>query len=313
LEGIFFIASTFVFSVLVIVGILQLIYKKDIEVERRILTYYGPNILSSNHKRDKKSESKKDGLLFKRVIAPIMMKLRVELIKRMPKHSTRELEQRLRDAGRPFNWTPIDFRVVQITLAVGISSLLLFLFLPIADNKLNVVFFAITLGGIGAIYPSFYLDGKKKDRIKAVEKTMSDFFDMLNLTIEAGMGIDQALTKVCKQFKGPLSEEFMTTLEDMRLGKSRKEAFYELRSRVPSEQFQSIITSIIQAEQLGIGMGKVLKSLTKRIREFQREKAREKAMKAPVKMLFPMIFFIFPSLFIVILGPFAIYLFVNGL
>ena len=85
---------------------------------------------------------------------------------------------------------------------------------------------------------------------------MPDFFDIVNLSIEAGMGLDAALLKVCKQTKGPLSEEFLQTLEDMKLGKSRREAFSDLRMRVPVHQFQSIITSLIQADMLGVGNGK---------------------------------------------------------
>ena len=137
---------------------------------------------------------------------------------------------------------------------------------------------------------------------------MPDFFDIVNLSIEAGMGLDAALLKVCKQTKGPLSDEFLQTLEDMSLGKSRREAFSDLRERVPVHQFQSIITSLIQADMLGVGMAKVIRSLTDRIREQRTQFAREKAMKAPVKMVFPMLLFIFPAMFIVMLGPLVIYL-----
>ena len=108
--------------------------------------------------------------------------------------------------------------------------------------------------------------------------------------------------------KGPLSEEFLQTIEDMRLGKSRREAFSDLRNRVPVYHFQSIITSLIQADMLGVGMAKVMGSLTERIGEQKTEFAREQAMKAPVKMVFPMLLFIFPAIFIVMLGPLVIYL-----
>ena len=94
----------------------------------------------------------------------------------------------------------------------------------------------------------------------------------------------------------------------MSLGKSRREAFSDLRGRVPVHQFQSIITSLIQADMLGVGMAKVIRSLTDRIREQRTQLAREKAMKAPVKMVFPMLLFIFPAIFIVMLGPLVIYL-----
>lgn len=186
-------------------------------------------------------------------------------------------------------------------------------FYIITFNFLNALLLAGALGGIIFIAPSFYLDSKKKKRIYLIERNMADFFDMVTLSIEAGMGFDQALANVCRQTNGPIAEEFLVVIEDMKLGKSRREALFDLRNRVPSDSFQSIITSIIQAGELGIGMGNLMRSLTQRIREHQRETIREKAMKTPVKMLFPMIFFIFPSLFIVILGPFVVDVLVNGL
>lgn len=166
---------------------------------------------------------------------------------------------------------------------------------------------------LGFRYPMFYLAKKRTLRIKEINKQMPDFFDMVNLLLEAGVGLDSAISNVCQKKKGPLSEEFQQALEDMKLGKSRREAFYELRKRVPSDMFQSVIMAIIQADQLGIGMAKVLKNLTIRIREQRREARREQAMKAPIKMLFPMVFFIFPAIFIVILGPLVITILTGGL
>jgi len=171
----------------------------------------------------------------------------------------------------------------------------------------------IVIAFLGFRLPIFYLGKRKTARIKEINKSMPDFFDTVNLLLEAGMGLDLALAEVSRKTKGPLAEEFQQTLEDMKLGKSRREAFYELRKRVPSDSFQSIITALIQADQLGIGMAKVIGNLTVRVREQRREAAREQAMKAPVKMLFPMVFFIFPSLFIVILGPLVIQLITKGL
>ena len=182
------------------------------------------------------------------------------------------------------------------------------------DNKASGWFLGLAVAFLGFRYPIFYLGKKKTARIKAINKAMPDYFDTVNLLLEAGMGLDIALANVCQQTKGPLSDEFTVTLEDMKLGKSSYcEAFYDLRKRVPSDSFQSVINALIQADQLGIGMAKVLGNLTTRIREQQREAAREQAMKAPVKMLFPMVIFIFPSLFIVILGPMAIKLITEGL
>lgn len=157
-------------------------------------------------------------------------------------------------------------------------------------------------------YLSFYLSTIIKKRRHEVQKTMADFFDMVNLSIEAGMGLDASIQRVCHQTKGALSDEFLQTLEDIKLGKSRKEAFSDLRNRVPVYQFQSIMTSLIQADMLGVGMTNMVRQVTGRMREQRRQFAREQAMKAPVKMVFPMLLFIFPALFIVMLGPLVIYL-----
>lgn len=218
----------------------------------------------------------------------------------------------IRDAGYPFR-TAVDFRLFQIVLSAGISLPILFFILPAAENKLLIWMMIGTMALLGFRLPVFYLGKKKTVRIKAINISMPDFFDTVNLLLEAGMGLDLALSEVSQKIKGPLADEFFQTLEDMKLGKSRREAFYDLRKRVPSDSFQGVITSLIQADQLGIGMAKVLGNLTVRIREQRREAAREQAMKAPVKMLFPMVFFIFPSLFIVILGPLVITLITKGL
>lgn len=302
--------SGFGFVLLLSAGILIFIYQKDLQIQQRVEVHLSTGMKST--KNIQKTELETEGSFLERFLKPIYGKYRHKMMEKMEKHTSMELEKRIRDAGKPFNWSPVDFRITQMLLAVGGFILSFLLFLPNSENLLATSILAAGVGGVAFIYPSFYLDGRKKDRIKLIEKSMPDFFDMLNLAIEAGMGMDQALSKVCFQFKGPLSEEMKTTLEDMRLGKSRRDAFIQLRTRIPSDHFQSIITSIIQADQLGVGMGSVLRSLTKRIREYQREKTREKAMKAPVTMLFPMVFFIFPALFIVILGPLAVHFITNG-
>ncbi len=218
----------------------------------------------------------------------------------------------MKEAGNPFK-SAVEFRLFQFVLSIGLSLPIILLVVPFSDDRKMAWLLGLTVALLGFRYPMFYLGKKKTARIKEINKAMPDFFDTVNLLLEAGMGLDAAIAQVCQNTKGPLSDEFKRTLEDMKLGKSRREAFYKLRKRIPSDSFQSIITSLIQADQLGIGMAKVLGNLTIRIREQRREAAREQAMKAPVKMLFPMVFFIFPSLFIVILGPMVIQLVTKGL
>ncbi|WP_052427408.1 type II secretion system F family protein [Neobacillus niacini] len=296
------------FATTLLAGIMLTIFKKQIAFNDRVNMYFGEHF--KKQKEDLLKDVNKKSI--KMSINTYWNKGTEILNKRVSKAERKKLDVLLRDAGYPFK-SAVDFRLFQIVLSAGLSLPILFFLLPGSDNKMLTWVMVFTMALLGFRFPVFYLGKKKTARIKAINVAMPDFFDTVNLLLEAGMGLDLALVEVSKKIKGPLADEFFQTLEDMKLGKSRREAFYELRKRVPSDSFQSVITSLIQADQLGIGMAKVLSNLTVRIREQRREAAREQAMKAPVKMLFPMVFFIFPSLFIVILGPLAITLITKGL
>ncbi|MFS0775397.1 type II secretion system F family protein [Neobacillus sp. 3P2-tot-E-2] len=289
-------------------AILLTIFKKQIAFNERVNKYF----TEPQKKQSEDFLEDKNNKSIKIAMETYWNKGTELLNKRVSATERKKLDMLLRNAGYPFK-SAIDFRLFQIVLSLGLSLPIFFLVLPSSDNKLLIWVMMLTLVMLGFRFPIFYLGKKKTARIKAINVSMPDFFDTVNLLLEAGMGLDLALLEVSKKIKGPLADEFLQTLEDMKLGKSRREAFYALRKRVPSDSFQSIITSLIQADQLGIGMAKVLGNLTVRIREQRREAAREQAMKAPVKMLFPMVFFIFPSIFIVILGPLAITLITKGL
>ncbi|MCH6267624.1 type II secretion system F family protein [Neobacillus citreus] len=296
------------FLTLIITAILLTVYKKQLVLNDRVNKFFGEAITTLNGDSVKERKNKR----FSKLIELYWTKGTQALSKRVSSLERKKLDTLLRDAGYPFK-SAIDFRLFQIVLGVGLSLPVFFFLLPIAENKMLAWLMIITLAFLGFRIPIFYLGKKKTARIKAINRSMPDFFDTVNLLLEAGMGLDLALAEVSRKIKGPLADEFIQTLEDMKLGKSRRDSFYELKKRVPSDSFQSVITALIQADQLGIGMAKVLGNLTIRIREQRREAAREQAMKAPVKMLFPMVIFIFPSIFIVILGPLVIYLITKGL
>jgi tight adherence protein C len=307
-QGFVFIVLITAFLTFVLAGILLTIFKREIAYNERVGRYFDTQVKKRKIDPAKKSNESR----LKQKLGIYWNKGTVILNKKVSKTDRKKLDMLLRDAGYPFK-SAIDFRLFQMVLSIAASLPFILFILPTADNKMSTWMMAITMAILGFRLPIFYLGKKKTARIKEINKSMPDFFDTVNLLLEAGMGLDLALAEVSKKIKGPLSEEFFQTLEDMKLGKSRREAFYELRKRVPSDTFQSVITSLIQADQLGIGMAKVLGNLTVRVREQRREAAREQAMKAPVKMLFPMVFFIFPSLFIVILGPLVIYFVTKGL
>lgn len=309
----FFLAS-FASLSLITGGLFIKISHKEIVIERRISDFLRTNNFRTKIKEPtiRKGEDETEKSFVIRILLPLWQNLRKLALEKMTTQTTKTIEKKLIDAGRPFGLSAVDFRIIQIGIGVAFFLIVLLLFAPGSKNIGLIIILAVVAGVYGTTYPFYYLNMKKKMRGKEIQKEMPDFFDMLTLSIEAGMGFDQALTKVCRQFKGPLSNEFHRMLEDLKLGKSRYQAFSELRERVQSELFQSVISAIIQADQLGIGMAKVLKSLTQRIREKRREEAREQAMKTPVKMLFPIVIFIFPAIFVVILGPLACYFLING-
>ncbi|MFD1020645.1 type II secretion system F family protein [Thalassobacillus hwangdonensis] len=284
-------------------AVLQLVFQRAIALERRLNVYaVEPSI---KHKApNKKASAKNRSTIFhkpKKLVGHLLSK-----------EAKAELDKKLRDAGMSHRWNAVDYRLIQLAIS---SSLFLFSLLFLsqqASSTFSLVMLSSALGGLGYYYMNFTLSVKKSKRIVQVQKTMADFFDMITLSLEAGMGLDASLQKACQQIKGPLSEEFLKALEEMKLGKSRREAFSNLKNRIPAPDFQGIMTSLIQADQLGIGMGKALRTITVRVREQQKQLAKEKAMKAPVKMLFPMVFFIFPALFIILLGPLVIYFVQNG-
>ncbi|MGO4886398.1 type II secretion system F family protein [Anaerobacillus sp. MEB173] len=283
------------------VGLIVLIrvYRDRMIIQRRT----SPFITNEAEMQIDHDEELSKKSFYQRLIQPLFIKIRGMAIGKMPKQKMEQIEKKLQAAGHPFGMSAGDFILLQLFLPMSIFFLFMILFIPASGETMKV----LILSGFVAIfvyaYTNYYLTAKSKLQTKLIDKAMPDFFDMLNVSIEAGMGLDGALKKVCSQMDTSLSKEFLSALEDMKLGKSRKQAFTELRERVPSDFFKSVMGSIIQADQMGIGMSKVLRTQTQRIREKQRYTAKEQAMKAPVKMLIPMVLFIFPTLFIVLIGP----------
>ncbi|WP_071394558.1 type II secretion system F family protein [Bacillus tuaregi] len=296
-----FVLFTFLFFTSVGYLILLQIFKNKMVIYQRVSPWLtSKNQLVSLETNDEDIRNKS---LYIRFVQPVLIKGRMFFVKRMPKQKMIQFEKKLQAAGNPFGISAGDFVLIQYLLPVFLFLLFMFLLGPATEDKLRLFIVALFVSFASYGYIHYYLIVKSKQRTMLIDKAMPDFFDLLNVSIEAGMGLDGALRKVAMQMNTPLSKEFLSTLEDMKLGKSRKQAFAELRERVPSDFFKSVMSSIIQADQMGIGMSKVLRAQTQRIREKQRFNAKEQAMKAPVKMLIPMVIFIFPTLFIVLLGP----------
>ncbi|WP_242972997.1 type II secretion system F family protein [Anaeromicrobium sediminis] len=213
-------------------------------------------------------------------------------------------------AGSPFDMTPVDFRLVQMILII-LFPILFAIYGILLGLSVPMIFLIVTFSMIFASFlPNLYLSQKSKERSKRALKELSDIVDLLTVSLEAGLGFDLALNKLISKNNGVIASEFHQCLEEIRLGKPRRDALKKITERLLLDEMNILISSILQAEKLGISMVKILRIQSHEIRKKRKQRAEEQAMKAPIKMLFPLIFFIFPSLFIVLLGP-AIIQFIN--
>jgi tight adherence protein C len=220
----------------------------------------------------------------------------------------RGLELKLLAAGRPFNMGPVEYRMVQISLFLGLPVLFGGYTFMLGAGPGGLVG-AAAVGIVGAtVLPSVYLRLKTNQRTKLALRELPDVLDLLTVSMEAGLGFDAALGKLVARSEGVLSMEFRRCLEEMRLGKTRREALMGVRERLILDDIKLLISSILQAEKLGIGLVQVFRIQSQEVRDRRKMRAEEAAMKAPIKMLFPLVIFIFPSLFIVLLGPAVIQL-----
>jgi len=157
--------------------------------------------------------------------------------------------------------------------------------------------------GGGFFAPEIFLSMKIKSRRERIRSELPDALDLLAVSVEAGLGLDGAIAKLTEHMEGALVEEFALTLSEMRIGESRQDALKKMAERVPAPELASFVRSVLQADQLGISLGRILRVQAADSRLRRQAAAEEKAMKAPIKMLFPTALFIFPAMFLVVLGP----------
>jgi tight adherence protein C len=220
-------------------------------------------------------------------------------------------ERQLAMAGNPGNLRTVDFLGLKVLLA-GIFSVLAVLILGVVFG--NFVFgFVAGMGFalLGFVLPDFWLGRHISDRKKRILRAVPDTLDLLTISVRAGLGFDGALAKVVEKTEGPLAEEFRRVLAEVRMGKARRDALRDVVARTDVPALTNFIGAIIQAEQLGVAISKVLQIQSEQLRIERRQRAEELAAKAPIKMLFPLVGCIFPSMFIVILGPAIILIALN--
>jgi tight adherence protein C len=211
-------------------------------------------------------------------------------------------DAKLEKAGYPGGLRGADWMGVKILsmIVIGVAVGLLML----ALGRVQLAFlFGIAGAGLGYMVPEFWLGGRARKRSFAMVLQLPDALDLLTISVEAGLGFDAALAKVVEKMEGPLITEFRQALAEIRMGRTRRDALRDVVARADAQPISNFIGAIVQAEQLGVPIAKVLQIQSQQLRIERRQRAEEMAAKAPVKMLFPMVGCIFPTIFIVILGP----------
>jgi tight adherence protein C len=237
-----------------------------------------------------------------RVLVPMGDRLAKWTLRLHPKTTVEGVSARLLAAGLGRSISPTAFLAFKSGLAIA-GVFLGVLFGGAAASAGGVLFCSVAFAGLGFIAPDFVVSSKARTRKERIRSELPDALDLMAVSVEAGMGFDGAISKLTDHMHGPLADEFALTLSEIRIGEARADALKKLASRTDTPELNSFVRSIIQADQLGISLGRILRVQATDSRLKRQAAAEEKAMKAPIKMLFPTVLFIFPAMFLVILGP----------
>lgn len=228
-----------------------------------------------------------------------------------PQRNVDEIRHKLDLAGNPNSWSVSDFMGVRGMAALLTAVLIFALMFATQSQNMQTLLFTGIGAFLGYYLPMFWLSHKIGVRKHDIEKALPDALDLLTICVEAGLGLDAAMVKVAERWDNELSRAFGRANAEVRLGKLRREALRDMSHRAGVASLTNFIAAVIQADQLGVSLAKVLRIQSEQMRVKRRQRAEELAAQAPVKMMFPLVFLIFPSILIVLLGP-AVLTFTSG-
>jgi tight adherence protein C len=240
---------------------------------------------------------------FDRVVRPMVAGLMRTLGKFTPSQGMEKTRQQLVLAGNPYGMGTSEFmaaRIMATALLGGATFLMTILF---GAKPIEMMLYTGVMALVGYILPSFWLGRRVKQRQKVILKTLPDAIDLMTISVEAGLAFDGAMQRVADKWDNALAREFQRAISEMRVGKTKRDALRELVLRTGVPDLSTFVASIIQADQLGVSIAKVLRIQSEQMRIRRRQRAEEQAHKAPILMMIPMVFLIFPATYIVILGP----------
>jgi tight adherence protein C len=256
-----------------------------------------PQAVTSRHKDEVAS-------LARRLLVPMLGWLERRLGSIMPDQIVRDLGRSLERAG--LNLSPASF-LVQWVMGALAAPLMLTVVAMLAGLPLMVVPVIALLALVpGVVGPILWLQGRATRRQRLILRALPDFCDLVAISVEAGLGLEAAMARVAERQPGPLAQEVRKTLHEISLGRARQEALIDMGRRCGVDELNTFLTAIVQAEQLGVGIANTLRVQADYLRMQRRQRAEAMAQQAPVKMVFPLVFLIFPAMMLVLLGPAAI-------
>jgi tight adherence protein C len=238
-----------------------------------------------------------------RVLKPIVAGITRALGRLTPAQGMEKVRQQLVLAGNPYNMGTSEFMGARMMAMVMLGGAAFGLSILMGAEPMGMLLYPAVMALVGYLLPVFWLRGRIKKRQKIILKTLPDAIDLMTISVEAGLAFDGAMQRVAEKWNNALSWEFQRALSEMRVGKSKREALHELVQRTGVPDLSTFVASIVQADQLGVSISKVLRIQSEQMRIRRRQRAEEQAHKAPILMMIPMVFLIFPATYIVILGP----------
>ncbi len=245
-----------------------------------------------------------------RVLKPMVRSLIQAAARLSPQKNVENIRHQLLLAGNPYNMTVTDFLGVR-TLAASLGALLgLGLILLNGQLTSRGLFNMLIMAALGFYVPTFWLKRRIKQRQEEVIKALPDAIDMLTISVDAGLGLDAAMQRIAAKWSNALAREFGRVVTEIQMGKPRRDALRDMANRLDVSDVSNFVAVLLQADQLGLSISRILHAQSAQLRMRRRQRAEEKARQAPLKMLFPLVFLIFPAMFVVILGP-AVPLFIE--
>ncbi|TEB06992.1 Bacterial type II secretion system protein F domain protein [Pelotomaculum schinkii] len=293
------LAAIFIEALLLSLLLYNFLFKGRREIEQRVA-----EVVSRRTTTVREQELRVP--FYRRAVKPILLKMSLWMIKALPIEKETQLGRKLVKANLNEAIEPRELLVIKYLAGIAGAALLWMLGDMLGKGFMQAMVLSAAGLGLGWYMPDFYINSKGLNRMREIEKSLPDVLDLLTVSVEAGLGFDGALMKVVEKTKSALSQEFTLMLKEIKMGKPRIEAMRDMSNRVDVDDLSTFTGSVIMADQLGVSIGNILRLQSEQIRQRRRQRVEEMAMKAPVKMLVPMVLFIFPAIFVVLLGPAAL-------